>query len=280
MNNLILVAVALFPAIALCIYVFKKDRVEKEPLSLLLMLLLFGALTCFPAGILEYIVDKILGGIFAIAAFSDVGSDNLNNIGRIMEIFIRNIFGVAIIEEGVKLVAIIWITRKSREFNSLFDGLIYSIFVSLGFAALENVLYVLGNGIYVGITRAVMSVPGHMFFAVMMGYHYSLWHIIEKAQEVEYSFKKEGIITRNLPPFSAKKEVVKCLLVPTLAHGFYNTCCLIGTTWSVVVLYTFLIFMYVHCFSRIMRMSKYDDFDNVYVGHVLFKKYPELLNRN
>ena len=260
-------AVALFPAIVLCIYVFIKDRVEKEPVGLLLKLFTLGAILVFPAATIEGVLEVILKGFFLPETPILVEEGvNFYNHEEYLYIFTDNTIGV------------IWLTRKSREFDSLFDGLIYAVFVSLGFAALENVFYVFQYGFDTGIMRAVLSVPGHMFFAVMMGYHYSMWNLTDKAAKCEKDLKMNGIITSNKPPFSSVKEIALCLIIPTLAHGIYNSLCTIGTTWSTLLLYGFVIFMYIHCFGRIRKMSKADDFDNVYVQYMITKKYPELLN--
>lgn len=255
-----LLALALLPAIVLCIYVYRKDRVEKEPLGLLLKLLFFGALSCGPVVAFEVLFGGILDLFFPP--------------GYVISIAAHHFIGVALVEESFKFIVLIWLTRKNKEYNSFFDGMIYAIFVSLGFAALENVMYVFNNGVAVGIMRAVMSVPGHMFFAVLMGYHYSLWHLTEKSAEIEEQLKSQGLIRNDLPPFSAQKDKALSLIMPIAAHGFYNTCCSVGTGLSMVVLFAFLIFMYIHCFKKIKKMSLSDGFENKYAGYLINKKYP------
>ena len=202
MGIMSLAIMALLPAIVLCAYVYKKDRVEKEPVSLLLKLLLFGALACFPAIVLETIFEGFLEGMFAEVTMTGTF---VNDSQMYQYNFLKYFIGVALVEEAVKSLVLILVTRKNKEFNSLFDGMIYSIFVSLGFAALENVLYVMSGGVSVAIMRAVMSVPGHMFFGVMMGYHYSMWHITDKAAETERVLKANGMISPGSIEFSSKK---------------------------------------------------------------------------
>lgn len=278
MNTYILLAVALLPAIILCVFVFIKDRVEKEPVGLLLKLLVFGAIICFPAATIEVALGDVIESFFSAGTLTIVNAGGqLPYTGAAyIYILIKNIIGIALVEEGFKFLVLVFFTRKNKEFNSLFDGLIYAVFVSLGFAALENVFYVLGNGLQVGIMRAILSVPGHMFFAVMMGYHYSMWHLTDMAADAEKGLKASGAITTYAEPFNSKKETVMCLVVSTLAHGFYNTLCSIGTTWAGLCLYAFVIFMYVHCFKKINKMSQADASDNAYVNYFLRKKYPEL----
>ena len=168
------------------------------------------------------------------------------------------------------------LTRKNKEFNSLFDGIIYSIFVSLGFAGLENVFYVLDNGFGNAIMRGILSVPGHMFFAVLMGYYYSLWHITDKATQMEKMYKGAGLIHNEAPEFNGRKYAVLALVVPTIVHGAYDFGLSFGTLFSFVLVIALVIYMYVYCFGRIKKMSASDAPSEGYAYAMVIKKYPTL----
>lgn len=277
----LLVVMALLPAIVLCIYVFKQDRVEKEPIGLLLKLLFFGVISCFPAAYIEGVLGDIINSMYPTAA-----SVIESGVGTVIKsefynyLFVKYFFGVALVEEGVKLFILIYVTRKNSEFNSLFDGVIYSVFVSLGFAAFENLLYVLSNGFETAVLRAVMSVPGHMFFGVLMGYHYSIWHITDKIAQAERNLKAQGLISPYAKEYSSKKSATMCILIPVLAHGLYDFCCMAGEDWAMTLLFAFLAYMYVHCFRKIRKMSKADSLEYNYVNYTLRSKYPGLFNNN
>lgn len=277
MSIFILILIALLPAIVLCVYVFKKDRVEKEPIGLLVKLLIFGAISCFPAAYIEIVLEEIINSSFAEQtammiqnpyAYTDSASYAYN--------FVKYFIGVALVEELVKFAVLVMVTRKNKEFNSIFDGIIYSVFVSLGFAALENVLYVLEYGLATAILRAVLSVPGHMFFAVMMGYHYSMWHLTDKAILAERELKAKGYISPYAKEFSSTKSIIMCILVPVLAHGWYDFCCTVDSAWAILALVIFVVFMYVHCFKKIKKMSQNDGLEANYVHYMLERKYPSL----
>lgn len=277
MSTAILVTVALLPAIVLCTYVFCKDRVEKEPIGLLLKLLLFGVLSCIPAVFLEVVFSGVLDGLMPGQAWAVLQGYGVSQYsGLYLYRFLECFAVIALVEEGVKFIMMYLFTGKNKEFNSLFDGIIYAVFVSLGFAAFENILYVLSNGIGVGIMRAVLSVPGHMFFGVMMGYYYSLWHINEKARQREEELAKQGLINLKAGEFKTNKNFVRSLIVPVLAHGFYDFCCMLGTTWATLMLLVFVVFMYIHCFGRIRKMSKADAYETAYVNYLIKKKYPDI----
>lgn len=275
--NVFLVIAALVPAIVLCVYVFKKDRVEKEPIGLLLLLLGLGALSCAPTAFVERIFSGILHGIFAPLGEMDINGDIMLSSGwYYLYHFLKYFVGVALVEEGFKFLFLIFATKKNKNFNCVFDGMIYAIFVSLGFAALENVMYVTNYGFVNAVMRAILSVPGHMFYAVMMGYHYSMWHIKDQVVRYERDLKARNVIRMLTPETEVRGSVLKCILIPTLAHGFYDFCCTLDSGLAVLVFYAFVIFLYIHCFRKIRRISYADGYTGDYARSILARKYPEL----
>ena len=272
LNTIMLIIAAIAPALVLCIYVFKKDRVEKEPAGLLAKLFLFGALSSIPVFFVELILTKFINATFVNFFSIAVKEAPVSYLYVAVDMFI----GVALVEEGFKWLTLVFFTKKSKEFNCLFDGMIYAIFVSLGFAALENILYVLNNGWVNAATRAILSVPGHMFFAVMMGYYYSRWHILTKARKGEEWLSENGYIKIKRGGFDYKRERNLSLLVPILFHGTYNFCCAVERTWALIAFLVFVVFMYVHCFKKLKQISRKDATNDAYVVALLMQKYPGL----
>ena len=275
-NQILLVCAALIPAIVLCVYIFIKDRVEKEPIGLLLLLLVLGVVSCFPAAEIEDLLIGLIDDIFVNFGTVTPGGVVLGDFAYKLYIAVKYFIGVALVEEGFKFLFMFFVTRNNKNFNSLFDGIIYSVFVSLGFAAYENVLYVLEYGWTTAIMRALMSVPGHMFFAVIMGYYYSLWHMTCKARDIERDLKSKALISTVAPEFSGTHYMVMCLLMPTLAHGLYDYCCSVGTTFGTIFLYIFVLFLYIYCFAKIRNFSKNDTSDTAFANFMVLKKYPLL----
>ncbi|MBO5065459.1 MAG: PrsW family intramembrane metalloprotease [Clostridia bacterium] len=276
LNEILLVCAALIPAIVLAVYIFIKDRAEKEPIKLLLVLLVCGVISCFPAMFIEDALISAINSVFGVATDLPVFSDNLTNI---LYQFSFNFIGIALVEEGLKWLFLFFITRKNKNFNSLFDGIIYAVFVSLGFAAFENILYVLEYGWGTAISRAILSVPGHMFFAVVMGYYYSLWNVYEKAKRQEAVFDNNGMIHITSKRFSGKKHLLLSLLVPVSIHGFYDFCCSFSSFGSTIILIVFVIFLYIYCFRKIRDISKKDTADVAVSFSLVCKKYPGLLGK-
>lgn len=269
MNEILLIVGALVPAIILGIYIYKKDRAEKEPVGLLILLLFSGVVIIVPILIVSIPVDLILVAIFNIE--TGVTNSLFDYIGHGVDAL-----SVGVIEEGFKWLALIIITKNNKNFNSLFDGVIYAVFVSLGFAGVENILYVLDYGWTTAVLRALTAVTGHVFFGVMMGYFYSMWHMTSKAKLVEDAYKKEGLVPLSTKCFPVAKYAVMSYVVPVIAHGFYDFGCFTGTTLGVLCTYGFLIFMYGYCFRKVKMISKVDVSDTSYVKLLLVRKYPHL----
>lgn len=280
-RTLLLVFAALVPAVVLCIYVYKHDKVEKEPVWLLLLLLVLGALSCFPVGEAEgFVIGKITDIFRPFDVSPGDGTIHLSNVTYRLYNAARYFIGVALLEELGKWIILVAVTRKSKHFNSLFDGLIYSVFVSLGFAGLENIMYVTRYGWMTAYARAFTAVPGHMFFGVLMGYWYSMWHMHSKARGVESLLISIGKIDGGRKPFPTKRYAVFSLVAPVIAHGLYDYCCTIDTKLAVVAFYVVVSSLYIYCFGKIWNMSDTDVSAGTYTSYLVNKKYPELSARS
>ncbi|MBM3186423.1 MAG: PrsW family intramembrane metalloprotease, partial [Bacteroidetes bacterium] len=116
--------------------------------------------------------------------------------------FYTSFFCAGIPEEFGKWIIFYWLIKKAKDFDQYYDGILYAIFISMGFALVENVLYVMKGGMGVAIIRAILAVPGHMLFAVPMGYYLS--------------------ISKFEPANEAKKHIALSLIIPMLLHGTYD----------------------------------------------------------
>lgn len=196
MNTLILLVAALLPAILLWIYIWKKDS-QPEPTSWLVKAVLWGVAICIPVAILELGIQT--------AIFGEEGK-----MSNIFETTLEAFFVAALPEEAFKLLALWMVLRKNPYYDEHFDGIVYAVCVGLGFAAIENVFYIFGvedNWIGVAITRALLAVPGHYAFAVLMGYYYSMYHFVDHSP----------------------RTAIFVLLIPVVAHGIYDAIALSST---------------------------------------------------
>ena len=271
----ILIILALIPAVALCIYVYKKDRVEKEPIGLLLCLLILGAGTCIPGAEIESFLADKMHEIFRHIGTNEGGVIYLGSFWYRVYALIDNFINVALVEEGLKFLVLLFVTKGNKNFNSMFDGMIYAIFVSIGFAAYENVGYALDYGFDTALGRAFTAVPGHMFFAVIMGYYYSYWHLFTKVASVERDLQERDLISMDYKPKKTGTLLARALIMPVLAHGFYDYCLFIDSTVALLAFNVFLMLMYFHCFAKIRKFSAKDNYTNNLAISMIVRKHPQ-----
>lgn len=224
----IYILAALLPAAFLLHYIYKKDTIEKEPPALLGKLLLGGVLSAFAASVLENIGENLL----------NIYVEPDTSLYAVLTAFLV----VAVAEEGAKFFFLRKYSWNQPAFNYMFDGIVYAVFVSLGFAAFENVLYVFNYGLGVAVTRAFLAIPGHMGFSVYMGIFYGKAKLCERWGDTAGR-------TRNW--------VISCLIA-VLLHGFYDACLMVGTNQTILCFVIFVVLMYVFTWRSIQKASKED----------------------
>ncbi|PWK17420.1 PrsW family intramembrane metalloprotease [Xanthomarina spongicola] len=152
--NLLLLAIA--PVFVIILYIYLKDEYEKEPRRLLLYNFLLGAIVSVLITTILYLGADILFP--------------LKDEFSITQQFFKAFLVVALIEEFSKYIIVRYFAQTNKEFNEPFDGIMYAVMVSMGFAATENILYVIEGGYQVALMRAFTAVPAHATFGVLMGY--------------------------------------------------------------------------------------------------------------
>lgn len=228
--QIVVIASALLPAILLWLYIWKKDA-QPEPVSWLIKAVLGGALVIIPVIFVEQVVSTMLFG---------AGGEPTNLFETTAQAFLV----AALPEETFKLLVLWLLLRKNPYFDEHFDGIVYAVCVGLGFAAVENVFYIINEEAWVtiAISRALLAVPGHYAFAVLMGYYYSLYHFLDDSPKV----------------------AVCILLVPVLAHGVYDALVMSGTVNPYVggicffVLIFFCVKMHKEAKAKVLAMIEND----------------------
>ena len=226
----VLIAAAVIPAIFLLVKVEKADRLEKESPRLLLSLVLFGIVATAVAFLGEMagisLLNKLLpegGTLYSILLFFGV---------------------VAFSEEGAKYVLLKKRTWKEPEFNCQYDGVVYGVFVSLGFALWENINYVLSLGLSGALIRAVTAIPGHACFGVFMGTWYGM------ARRRAAAGDEAG----------SKRMRTRALLVPALLHGFYDFAASSENETMNIVFLVFVVIMFVTAYRLVKHVSANDSY--------------------
>lgn len=181
----IILALAILPVIILASYIYKKDKYEKEPLSMLLK--------AFFLGILAIPLDILVVGF-------------INNLWVGETVFYQAFWEAGIPEEFCKWILFMLVIWRNKNFNEFFDGIVYVCFIGLGFACIENIMYVFGtesfgDAFQTGVMRALLSVPGHFLFAVIMGYFLGL---------------------AKFRPEQRQKYLILSYVCPVIAHGLFD----------------------------------------------------------
>ena len=238
MENPILVVLAIIPAIIIIAYIFHKDKIEKEPVSMLVSLFFLGCAAIIPAGYAEAIISE--------------GIERSIPKTSAAYCFIMCFLVIAPAEEGFKFLVLRLRTWKSRHFNYTFDAIVYAVVVSLGFATLENIMYVLDRRLttdqafQLALMRGLLSVPGHAIDAVLMGRFYG------KAKYCQCSGDNSG----------KNKNIALAIIVPILTHGFYDFCLFLnqyaGVEGMMAVFLVFEVIITVFAFIQIHKASKGD----------------------
>lgn len=224
-----LLTIALLPAIVLVVFIYKKDRTEREPVRLLLKLFGFGVLSCLPASLAEQAISALLALL---------GVQN-----PYFAVFLNAFVVAALCEETCKFL-FLRTTWRNRAFDFQFDAIVYAVTVSLGFAALENVLYVLQYGLQTGLLRAVTAVPGHAIFGVFMGYFYGY------AKLSDYWGR----------PDHTRAYLRLSVVAPLALHGLYDFLAMSMSVSDQFVLpfFAYLLLLYVIGIRRVNRSARED----------------------
>ncbi len=183
---------ALLPVVLILRYVYLLDKNEREPLGFVLKIVLLGAVFSIPCAAVERFMMSLIASAYDPATIDYA--------------WMENTVGVALVEEFSKWLVLMLFVWKNKNFDYRYDGIVYAVSASLGFAALENILYVISYGTGVSIGRAIFAIPGHATFGVFMGY----W--LSRAKTFWLDDKK--IRMRICKLFA--------LGVPMLIHGFYD----------------------------------------------------------
>ncbi|MBL0154922.1 MAG: PrsW family intramembrane metalloprotease [Chitinophagaceae bacterium] len=198
------IALAITPGIVISLYIFYKDSYNREPVLNLVVSFILGALSIIPV----FFIERKAGH-----SFID---------GSVMGVALFSFIIVALTEEAMKFIVVRTYAWNLKSFDEPLDGIVYTVMVGMGFATVENIMYVLayadyGRGFEIGLKRMFLSVPAHATFAVVMGYFMGKARL---ARKHKLKFQLAGLLTA------------------VFFHGTYdfflylNQFSMLGKTWS------------------------------------------------
>lgn len=218
-----LLVLAIAPVATIILWIYLKDKYDKEPIYILIKFFMLGILVSVLSIYTEEILIKT--NIFTGQAY----------------IFYMSFIVAGLVEEGLKALILIPNLLKEKNFNERLDGIIYSVFLSLGFATVENLIYILLedpiSAFEVGIIRSIISVPAHMMFAVIMGYYIS-----------KYKFTKSKSKKR--------RNLILAIVLPILFHGVFDFILMIKYRWSIIVFIVYIVYLWD------ISLDKLDEYTN------------------
>ena len=226
---------AIAPVAILLAYIWFRDKYEKEPWRMLLSALVLGAVAVLPILVVESLLSRV-----EVYFYGE------------MAVFWRSFVVAGFTEELFKFGFLLLLIWRIRAFNEKFDGIVYAVFISLGFAAVENVLYVMHYGAPVGWSRALTAVPGHFLFGVSMGFFVGLakFYPGKRAAYVFYAYA-----------------------YPFVLHGTYDFILMSQHPWGLLVFIPFMVFMWKYGLKKMKQLSD----QSVYQSN--FKVEEDILKR-
>lgn len=231
-----LLVLAIAPVATIILWIYLKDKYDKEPVITLSKFFILGILVSALAIYVEELLIK------------------LNTFSKIGYMIYISFIVAGLTEEGLKALILIPNLVREKNFNEKLDGIIYSVFLSLGFATVENIIYILFEDptsvFQVSIIRAIISIPAHMMFAIIMGYYIS-----------KYKF--------NSSKYKPKTYLIISIIVPILLHGIFDFILMIPYRWSIIVFIAYIVFLWK---ISLDKLDEYTDnsrrrFLNKYIGH-------------
>ncbi|ASK63324.1 PrsW family intramembrane metalloprotease [Virgibacillus phasianinus] len=196
------------PAFALMSFFYLKDRFT-EPLHLIIRNFIYGAILVFPIMFMQYALEA-----------EGIGNGD----------FVQSFLIIGFMEEFFKWFIFIYTIYHHTEFDAHYDGIVYAVAISLGFATVENSLYLLSNGIEYAFSRALFPVSSHALFGVIMGFY------LGKAKMEQHQ---------------KKMNLTFALTIPFLLHGVYNYILIkVASDW-LILLVPFMIFLWVIALRRV-----------------------------
>jgi len=208
---IILLSVAIAPGLALFSYFYLRNQISSEPTRTLFHTFIYGAILTFPILFIQHVfeVEHIFSSQFVI-----------------------NVLFTSSIEEFFKWLILVMAIYQHVEFDDPYDGILYGASVSLGFATVENILYLLTYGLDTAFLRALLPVSSHAIFGVVMGYY------LGRAK-----FALSG---------SSKPLLFVALLAPLCLHLMYNGILMIEKI-SLYVMIPFMLFLWWLCLTKVKK---------------------------
>ena len=227
LNEIILILVSILPAVVIGLYAYKIDK-RKEPFTLLLLLFFLGATSAI----------AVLG-ISSFLEWINPAFTKSTEEMNFLELFVKVFLEIAFVEEICKWTVIYVLGYKNKEYDESYDIILYAVFVALGFATIENLIYVLNaNSVDLAFKRGLFAIPGHVAYGIFMSYYLTV--------------AKIHFIRRDNLEFMA---LVKSILIPVIIHGIYDFCVFTNSSLFTTLFYIFVVVLFAISFMKLRNLA-------------------------
>ncbi|MFG6148671.1 glutamic-type intramembrane protease PrsW [Halobacillus sp. B23F22_1] len=206
---------AVAPAVALMTFIYLSKRIELEPLPLIIRMFILGAILVFPLMFIQYAFESE-------AIFQSP--------------IMKSIFLAGLLEEFFKWFFFLFVAYRHADFDHHYDGIIYGVAISLGFATLENIIYLFANGIEIALLRAVFPVSSHALFGLLMGFYMG---------KAKFSLRYRRL------------SISLALIIPVVLHSLYDYF-IVSSIWLYLII-PFMIFLWLISVRKINLANKHHD---------------------
>lgn len=208
---------SLAPVFIILFYIYFRDKYDKEPLGMLIKALLLGIFIVIPVIFVERMLMSLMP-----------------QSGKVAEAAYHAFVVAGFTEELFKFLALYILVWRSPSFNEKFDGIVYAVFVSLGFAGVENVLYVMDGGMQTALTRALTAVPAHAIFGITMGYYLGIAYMYKELR---------------------RSYLARAICIPILLHGIYDFILMVEIGWLLLLFIPYVIVLYIMGMRKMKVLS-------------------------
>lgn len=231
MNILLAVIFSILPVIIILSLIYCVEEVKKQPFWMISLL--------FVGGILSWVLVRYLSNLLGADIYQSQ-QEVYSYVGD-LGFFLVSFGIIAVIEEVSKFIIISLCSLKNKKFVNPYDGIMYASCISLGFAFIENIMYIMNYGTSVIVSRAIFSIPVHAAFGIMMGYYFGLGKMCKKDMEND-----------------KLKMYYLAFFIPFIFHGLYDYICNIQIPYINLILIVYVLFMYGFSIYLLIKLYKVD----------------------
>ncbi len=264
-----------------CAYLYFKDRYDKESKKLLLLLFVSGSIT----GIAAFFLESFLGTAFLNAVFKNQilpTADGMmaftSTTAKALYYFSKNVIVSSLLVILIKVLVLVLFTRKNKNFNSLFDGTIYSCYIFISAALFESICFAITNGWDLFMGYFFLKTCIQLFAAILLGYYYTMWYLSGLAYEAETDLAEQGLIhiKKSIKPCVSLAKGIGFSVIICGIFGFVNDFALIHKSplSTCIILVSLFLSM-----RTVSILSKQDTADELIASRLLLRKYKELSDK-